>query len=159
MQRVIYLRQLRARRDEHGLQQQLERVFQRQWGHPASIAVIAKSREPWRPPADVYETAAALVVKIELPGMRDAEIAVTLDERSLYISGQRAEQPGSQPQYYHQMGITYGAFELEVFLARPVDYDRVTAEYDDGFLIVELPKPEERPQGERIQVKVTGGEA
>ncbi len=42
---------------------------------------------------------------------------------------------------YHQMGINSGTFALEVFLARPVDAERVAASYDDGFLTVELPKP------------------
>ena len=154
MRRVIYLRRSSAARDQHGLQQQLERVFQSQWGQPASVIVIARSQEIWRPPADVFETASALVVKVELPGMRDAEIAVTLDDHSLRISGVRGEQRDDQVQSYHQTGINYGQFALEVFLARPVDEERVTAHYDDGFLVVELPKPDDQSQRRRIPVHV-----
>lgn len=141
MQRVVYLRRPRSGRDEQGLQQQLERVFQRQWGQSTSVFVIAKAREVWQPPADVYETARAFVIRAELPGMRDADIEVLLDEQSLRISGSRPEQRDQHVQYYHQMGVNYGMFALEVFLAGPVDYDRVSAIYDDGFLLVELPKP------------------
>jgi len=136
MQRVIYLRRPRPGRDPQGLQQQLERAFQRQ-----AVIVIARDHEIWRPPADVYETETAFVVKVELAGMRDAEIAITLDERSLRIEGRRPEQRDERLTYYHQIGVSYGAFAVEVFLARPVDHDRVTAHYDDGFLFVELPKP------------------
>jgi len=134
MQRVIYMRR-RPGRDQQGLQQQLERAFQRQ-----TVVVIARDPEIWRPAADVYETETAFVVKVELAGMRDAEIAITLDERSLRIEGQRPEQRGEGLLYYHQIGVNYGAFAVEVFLARPVDHDNVTAHYDDGFLFVELPK-------------------
>ena len=142
MQRVIYLRR-RAGHDQQNLQQQLERMFQQQWNQATSMIVVTRPQNVWHPSADVYETTAAFVVKIELPGMRDADIEVTLDERSLHIRGVRSEQRDDGLQYYHQMGINYGAFELEVFLARPVDYEHVSARYDDGFLFVELPKPNE----------------
>ncbi|GAB4201487.1 MAG: hypothetical protein OHK0022_23560 [Roseiflexaceae bacterium] len=141
MRRVIYLRRPHVGRDEQGLQQQLERGFQRQWGQPASVLVLMRAREVWQPPADVYETAGSLVVRVELPGMRDAEIEVTLDERALRISGRRPEQRDPRVTAYHQMGINSGAFALEVFLAQPFDAERVSASYDDGFLTVELPKP------------------
>jgi len=72
--------------------------------------------------------------------MRNAEIAITIEDHCLRIQGQRPEQRDEHVRYYHQMGINYGAFVVEVFLARPVNYDQVTARYDDGLLFVELPK-------------------
>ena len=141
MQRVIYLRRPLNRGDQRGLQQQLERAFHSQWGQPSSLIVITH-KEVWRPPTDVYETERAFVVRIELAGMREAEIAVTLDERSVRIEGVRPERHDERPLGYHQMGISYGAFTVEVFLNRPYDHERVSARYDDGFLYVELPKPD-----------------
>jgi HSP20 family protein len=141
MQRVIYMRRPLHRHDQRGLQQQLERAFQSQWSQPASLIVIAQAKEIWHPPADVYETAAAFVVRVELAGMRDADIAITLDDRSLLIEGRRDEHHDERPLCYNQMGINYGAFTVEVFLNHPFDYETVTARYDDGFLFVELPKP------------------
>ena len=150
MQRVIYLRRPLHRRDQRGLQQQLEREFQRQWSQPGSLLLIAQHQEVWRPPTDVYETASAFVVRVELAGMREAEIAITLDEASLRIEGLRPERHDERPLGYHQMGINYGAFNVEVFLARPFDHENVTARYDDGFLFVELPKLETT----RLQVQI-----
>ena len=138
MQRVIYLRRPLHRHDQRGLQQQLERAFQNQWSQPNALIVITH-KEIWRPPTDVYETDAAIVVRVEMAGMRDAEIAITLDERGLRIEGQRPERHDDRPLSYHQMGINYGAFAVEVFLARPFDHEHVAARYDDGFLFVELP--------------------
>ena len=149
MQRVIYMRRPRPGRDQQGLQQQLERAFQRQM-----VVVIARDHEIWRPPADVYETDTAFVVKIELAGMRDAEIAITLDEHSLRIEGRRPERRDEHLACYHQIGVNYGAFAVEVFLAGPVDYDNVEAHYDDGFLFVELPKPAANSSGSRMRVQI-----
>lgn len=145
MQRVIYLRRKRPDRDERGLQQYLERTFHHQWGQPKSVIVIARNQEIWRPPTDVYETDTAFVVKVELAGMRDAEIAISLDERILRIEGRRPERRDERLECYHQMGINYDAFEVEVFLSRAINYEGVTAHYDDGFLFVDLPKPATKP--------------
>jgi HSP20 family protein len=153
MQRVIYLRRPLHRHDQRGLQQQLERAFQSQLPQPNALIVITQ-KEIWQPPTDVYETDAAIVVRVELAGMRDAEIAITLDERGLRIEGQRSERHDERPLSYHQMGINYGAFAVEVFLARPFDHDRVAARYDDGFLFVELPNPADQSGGTRVQVQI-----
>lgn len=140
MQRVIYLRRPLSRRDQRGLQQQLERAFQSQWSRPSTLLTVSRHTEIWQPPTDVYETAEAFVVRAELAGMRDAELSITLDEHSLRIEGQRAERQADRLLGYHQMGVNYGAFAVEVFLGRPFDAERVTAHYDDGYLFVELPK-------------------
>ena len=153
MQRVIYLRRPLHRRDQRGLQQQLERAFQSQWSQPNGLVVITQ-KEIWQPPTDVYETHAAIVVRVELAGMRDAEIEITLDERGLRIEGQRPEQHQERPLSYHQMGINYGAFAVEVFLAHPFDHEHVTARYDDGFLFVELPKLTEQTAETRVRIQI-----
>jgi HSP20 family protein len=139
MQRVIYLRRPLHRRDERALQQQLERAFQSQLAQPSSLTMRAR-QDFWRPPTDVYETEQAFVVRVELAGMRDAEIAITLDDRGLRIEGSRPERNDERPLGYHQMGVSYGIFAVEVFLNRSFDHERVAARYDDGFLFVELPK-------------------
>ncbi len=149
MQRVIYLRRPLSQPDQRGLQQQLERAFQSQWAQPGALLVLARHKEIWQPPTDVYETERAFVVRVELAGMREAEIAIALDERGLRIEGQRPEHHDQRPLGYHQVGINYGAFAVEVFLGRPFDHERVSARYDDGFLFVELPKL----SGRTIQVQ------
>lgn len=138
MQRVVYLRRPLKRRDQRGWQQQIERTFQ--MAQPGALLGLAQRRETWQPPTDAYETAQAFVVRVELAGMREAEISITLDERGLRIEGQRPEQHQQRPLGYHQMGINYGAFAIEVFFSQPFDLERVTARYDDGFLFVELPR-------------------
>ena len=92
----------------------------------------------WRPPTDVFVTKDDVVVRVEIPGMKEAEFAVSLDERHLVISGVRADrmERGS----FHQMEIHFGEFRTEVELHWPVDSKHIEAEYLDGFLTVVLPK-------------------
>jgi HSP20 family protein len=92
----------------------------------------------WRPPTDVYLTEEAIIVRVEIAGMRDAQFAVSLDDRYLTISGIRPDQPRQRA--YHQLEIHFGEFSTEVELHWAIDSQAVEAEYRDGFLQVVLPK-------------------
>jgi HSP20 family protein len=92
----------------------------------------------WEPPSDVFETEAAYIVRVEIAGMRDQEISVTLDGSLLLISGTRGDLPGRRA--FHQMEIRFGEFTVAASLPGPVAEESATATYDDGFLLVTLPK-------------------
>ncbi len=81
------------------------------------------------------------MVKIELAGMKEEEIEVTLYADALVVSGQRHDDHKHEPGiYYHEAQIRYGPFSVEVFITSPVDREAVTARYENGFLWVDLPK-------------------
>ena len=92
----------------------------------------------WSPPTDLYETEYAYIVRMEIAGMREEDFEVSLQNESLYITGSRPDHP--ERRAYHQMEIRFGKFASFIGLPGPVDVDRSTAEYTDGFLTVTLPK-------------------
>ena len=95
----------------------------------------------WRPPADIHETPKAILVKMELAGMREEDIEVTLYEDALVVTGRRDEDPDhGDTTYYHEAQIRYGPFRAEVLLPTEVDRERVEARYENGFLRIQLPK-------------------
>lgn len=101
----------------------------------------------WRPPTDVYETEEAIIVRVEIAGMREADFSVQLIENNLQIRGVRQDVP--EHRSYHQMEIPFGEFSSEIGLLVPVTADQIEAVYLDGFLRIVLPKA--RPQ----QIKVS----
>ncbi len=107
----------------------------------------------WRPPADILESAERMTVQVELAGMKDEEIEVTLYEDALVLSGTRSnDAERRETLYYHEAQIRYGPFRVEVLRPSPVDRDAVTARYEHGFLWVDLPKlAEHKPERVRIQ--------
>lgn len=142
-----------------GSQQQLERHY-RQLVHDAlrqSHQSILQRSATWRPLADIRESAEMLMVKIELAGMKEEEIDVTLYEDALVVSGERHEEPGrNENVYYHEAQIRYGPFRIEVLLLLPIDREGVKARYENGFLWVDLPKlPQNKPERVRIERSVT----
>jgi len=104
--------------------------------------VAARQHQAWHPPTDVYETDDCVVVKVEIAGMEEKDFGISLDGKRLLISGIRRD-PASKLGY-QQMEILYGTFETQVHLARAIEEDKIEAMYQNGFLIVHLPKVKPR---------------
>ena len=92
----------------------------------------------WSPPTDVYETEDAIVVRLEVAGMREEDFEIEVEDGFLKISGTRPDVP--ERRAYHQMEIRYGKFSTTVGLPVPVNVEKSEALYDDGFLTINLPK-------------------
>ncbi|GAB4475078.1 MAG: hypothetical protein Kow0088_11610 [Anaerolineales bacterium] len=92
----------------------------------------------WRPPTDVFETDEALIVRLEVAGMREEDFTILLDGKYLTIQGSRVDMP--ERRAYHQMEIRFGEFISEVELPFAVDVDKIEAVYQAGFLRITLPK-------------------
>jgi HSP20 family protein len=98
---------------------------------------LAVRSPAWQPPADVYETEQAIIVRVEIAGMREGDFSIELNGRSLSIRGTRPDL--AERRAYHQMEIRFGEFLLEMELPAHVDIDQVQAVYNNGFLRVSLP--------------------
>ncbi len=103
---------------------------------------LAVRSPAWRPPADVYETEQAIVVRVEIAGMRESDFSIELNGRYLSIRGARPDP--AERRAYHQMEIRFGEFLLEMELPVYVEVDQVQAVYNNGFLRVTLPKARPR---------------
>ncbi len=110
------------------------------WGEsePGWRRSSLRQRKAWRPPTDVYETETGVIVKVEVAGISNDDVAVSLDGRTLTIRGVRRDSAAKLG--YQQMEIQYGYFETEILVPRAIDEEGVEATYQDGFLSVHLPK-------------------
>jgi HSP20 family protein len=128
--------------------QDMERLFHELWH------VRQRSMHPaaeWRPHTDVYEIPEHVIVKMELAGVPEEAIEITLYADHVVVTGSRDEalpsdKPGLHTDHrlaFHEAQIHYGPFRSEVRLPRPVDSERVTAELDNGFLVITLPRARE----------------
>lgn len=92
----------------------------------------------WSPPTDVYETEESCVLNVEIAGMRDEDFEVAFENNILMISGNRPDL--NERRAYHQMEIRFGKFEIAVEIPVAVNIEKATAGYQDGFLVIILPK-------------------
>jgi HSP20 family protein len=122
----------------------VERFFAEQ--DPMGRRIMFRYPHAWRPPTDLYETEDAFVARIEIAGMKESSLSVSIADRELTVIGVRQNQDPRAA--YHRMEIMYGEFHVHVRLAATVDESKVGASYVDGFLTVTMPK---RP-AHRVQV-------
>lgn len=115
-----------------------ETLFQGTWESFGSWPMHATTML-WRPSADIYETTDDIIVVIELAGVVEESIFVTLFSDLLVVEGRR-EQPVTDMSACHQLGIKYGDFRSEIAIHAAVDHDRVKAEYKNGLLKIALRK-------------------
>ena len=92
----------------------------------------------WRPPTDVFETEEAVLVRVEIAGMREDDFSISITGNQLTVRGNRPDV--QERRAYHQMEIFFGEFKTEINLPAPVLTDKVVAEYQAGFLKLMFPK-------------------
>ena len=108
--------------------------------------------ESWIPAVDVFDSAEAVVLKAELPGMKIADIQIEVDDNVLTIKGERSFDEKVDEERYYRVERRYGSFQRSLALPQGVKPDEIRATYEDGVLEVTVPKAEaEKPR--RIEVK------
>ncbi len=95
----------------------------------------------WRPPTDVYETDEAVIVKIEIAGMKPEAFEISFVERVLTVQGIRQDIESKMT--YHCLEIPYGEFQTRVLIPGSYLEDEIDAKYENGYLYVTLPKSKE----------------
>ena len=111
------------------------------------------STRAWAPPVDIYETAEAIVLKAELPGVDAKDVEVRVEDNTLYLKGERKFEKEVKEQNYHRVERSYGSFARSFSLPNSISADKVKAEFKDGLLTLTMPKREEaKPKTIKIDV-------
>ena len=94
----------------------------------------------WAPSMDVSETKDSLICKVEVPGMEQKDIQISLQENLLTIKGEKRQEKEEKEEHYHRIERSYGVFTRSLRLPVAVDAGKVTATVKNGVLTVALPK-------------------
>jgi len=95
---------------------------------------------------ECWETAHAVIVRLELPGMRKEDIDVSIHAGRLQIRGEkRSAGEEEETRHYFLMERAFGRFERSIPLPANIDAARAEVSYQDGIITVILPKSEPVP--------------
>lgn len=97
----------------------------------------------WAPNVDIAENPDSYEIHAELPGMREEDINLTLNNNILTISGEKKREVQEEKDNFVRVERSYGKFERSFSLPNNILGDRVSANYSDGVLKITLPKAEE----------------
>jgi HSP20 family protein len=93
--------------------------------------------EGWAPPVDIYEQDSALVLLIDLPGVRREGIALSVDHENVTVEGHR---PGAGSGTAVRVERQAGRFRRSFRIGTPIDPAGVQASYRDGVLRITIPR-------------------
>ena len=97
-----------------------------------------------RPPLDVLETATALEIVVDVPGVRANSLRVAIRRSTLLVVGAKLAPDHDPASRYHLAERGYGRFARAVRLTGAVDATRARATAAGGELRIVLPRIEER---------------
>src|SRR5439155_11120723 len=97
----------------------------------------------WNPAADVYRTHDGWIVKVDLAGIRSADVEVAIDGPRLRVSGLRRDSVCGEGVSHYQLEITYSRFEKAIQFRCSIEHATIERDYRDGLLILRLREDEE----------------
>src|SRR5262245_13644773 len=138
-----------------GLYDELDSVFDaffRELGAPRGTAGV------YAPRMDVSESEKEYRIDVELPGLDEKDITVTLENGVLAIAGERKEERENRDEkrgFSHRESVR-GSFQRALRLPEDADEKGVAASYKSGVLTVAVPKlPKAQPEVRTIPVQAS----
>ena len=128
-------------RDMFGLSHRMNHMFDDFF--PPALKTGEPSMWYWNPVVDYYDNEENIVIKAELPGIDKDNIIVDVKGRFLTLKGERSSENEVEEERYYRRERAYGKFERIFALPAEVDPEKIRADYKDGVLTIDIPKPME----------------
>lgn len=103
---------------------------------------------------DVYEEGDNVVAKMNVPGVDPEKINVSVEDNTLRVSGAHEEEKEEKQKHYYHKEIRKGSFERVISLPQAVEKDKVSADYENGTLVITLPKTNASASTHKVKVQV-----
>jgi len=132
------------------LRDRMDRIMSRLSGETEEDLFPSK----WAPTADVVETKDAIIVKAEIPGIDEKDVAVEIENNILTLRGERKLEKETEEKGYRRIERSYGNFSRSFTLPANVDTTKIAALFNNGLLEVTIPKKEAaKPRTINVEVR------
>jgi HSP20 family protein len=108
------------------------------------------------PAVDVFENGEKVVLKLDIPGIKEEDLDIRVENQALTVRGERKFESEEKEENFHRIERRYGSFYRSFTLPTSVDTENVAASYNAGVLKLEL-KKKASAQPRQIKVGVTSG--
>ena len=113
----------------------------------------AQQLAEWAPAIDVVTKDSDLVIRAELPGVKQEDVDITLENNVLTISGERKAEQEEERGGYHVRERRYGSFSRSLALPEGLDESKIHARYDNGVWEVPVEGAAAVQEPKRIQIE------
>lgn len=99
------------------------------------------------PKVNIKEGEDGYLLELAVPGMAKEDFKIKLDQDVLTVSSEKKEEVSKDSKQYTRQEFSYQSFERKFNLPEDVNSEKITANYVNGVLSIEIPKREEaKPQ-------------
>ncbi|UYN94608.1 MAG: Hsp20/alpha crystallin family protein [Enhydrobacter sp.] len=140
----------------------LDQMFNRMMrGWPFGLPELPAMSEPRAlrafehvPKVEVKENGSAYAVTVELPGLDEKDVKVTVEDDVLTITGEKKIERTDERTHYSER--SYGSFTRAFTLPSDADHAKLAARFAKGVLTIDIPKTANPPAAVK-QVEVKAG--
>jgi HSP20 family protein len=133
-------------REVASLQDRVNSLFQDFAGDNQTVTAAA-----FAPAVDVYENGEKVVLKLDVPGIKEEDLDIRVENQTLSVRGERKFEAEEKEENFHRIERRYGSFFRSFSLPTTVDTENVNASYNAGVLKLELKK---KASAQPRQIKV-----
>ncbi|GAB3198793.1 HSP20 family protein [Pontibacter aydingkolensis] len=139
----------------NGMQENMPNTFSSMLDRFFNESVNAKNYSGFTPHVDACETEKSYEIEVALPGVKKEDISIDFQEGKLTITGERQLERKEEGRRYHMLETQYGSFSRTFYLPDKVSPDKITAQLEDGVLLVTVPKDEHKTMKRQINISST----
>ena len=122
-------------REMANLQDRVNSLFQDFSGENGTVTAAA-----FAPAVDVFENGEKVVLKLDIPGIKEEDLDIRVENQTLSVRGERKFESEEKEENFHRIERRYGSFFRSFSLPNTVDTENVAASYNAGVLKLELKK-------------------
>lgn len=106
----------------------------------------------FHPSVGIRETDKELIIEADLPGVREEDVDVEIENDKVILKGERKHQSETKREDYYHLESSYGSFSRMISLPSYVDASKGEAEFKGGVLEIKIPKVEEK-KSKKLKIK------
>ncbi|MFD2189256.1 Hsp20/alpha crystallin family protein [Pistricoccus aurantiacus] len=127
----------------------------RQWGMPAMPEAFASMEGLLKPSVDISEREDEYRISLEVPGVDEKDVKLSIDEHRLLIEGEKRQESTSKEDRYQRVERVYGSFQRVLDLPVDAKVEDIEASFDKGVLTVKVPR-DKQAKARRREIPIQG---
>ena len=139
-------------RDMFALQNRMNSLFQ-EFNRGQGTETDALATAAFVPAVDIYEDEHKIVLKLEVPGMKQEDLDIRFENDTLTVRGERKFEKEEKEENFHRIERRYGSFYRAFTVPNSVNGESIKADYEAGVLRITFEKrAEAKPKQIKVQV-------
>jgi HSP20 family protein len=142
-------------RELHTMHNEMNRLFNSLFDSPTPSSRGRGVARRFIPAMDVVSNDDQFIVRADLPGLSENDVKIEVENDVLTISGQRKSEHEHKGEGSYRVERSFGSFSRSLTLPEGVDAEAIKANFENGVLEVQIPKPEQaKPR--KVQISLGG---